>query len=84
VILHHILMHNPYLETRDALGGDMVFDNTPFLSAPLRENDKSEKLVIKGTCEFEHDTIVVSKYIFVDGEYSLEENHLEEPSVGGC
>jgi len=30
----HPLMVNPYLNTRDAFGGDMVFNDAPFLLAP--------------------------------------------------
>jgi len=31
------------------------FDDAPFLLAPLRENDKSEKLVVKASHGLEHD-----------------------------
>jgi len=43
----------------------MIFDDAPFLLTPLRENDESEKLVVKACCEFEHDTIVVSMDILL-------------------
>jgi len=59
--------------TRDALGGDMILDDAPLL-ASLSENDESEKLVVKASCDF----IVVSKDIFIEEKYSLEENPLEE------
>jgi len=39
--------------------------------------------VVKASFEFEHDTIVVSKDIFVE-EYLLEETHLKEPCVEVC
>jgi len=64
----HPPMINTYLKTRDTLGCHMVFDDAPFLLAPLRENDESEKLVVKASCEFEHDRIVISKDIFVEEE----------------
>jgi len=38
--------------------------------------------VVRASCEFEYDTIVVSKDIFVEEE--LEETHLEEPSDEEC
>ena len=37
--------------------------------------------MVKASCEFMHDTIVVFKDIFIDEEYSLEETHLEESCV---
>jgi len=50
----------------------------------LRENDESEKLVIKASCGVEHNMIVGSKDIFVEEEYLLEETPLEEPWVEEC
>jgi len=44
----------------------------------------SEKLVVKTSCGLKHDMIVVSKDIFVEEEYSLEETPLEEPYVEEC
>ena len=82
--LLHPLRINAYLKTRDAVGGNMVFDDAPFLLAFLRENDKSEKLVVIASCEFEHDMVVVSKDIFVEDEYLLEEISLQEPCVDEC
>jgi len=79
----HPLIINPHLKIRDALGVDIVFDDAPSLLAPLRENDRSKKLVVKASCEFEHNTIVVSNDIFV-GEYSLQETYLEESHVDDC
>jgi len=40
--------------------------------------------VAKASCEFEHDTILVSKNIFIEEEYLLEETHLKEPCVEEC
>ena len=77
-------MINAHLKTRDALGGDMVFDDASLLLVPLRENDESEKLVVKANCDLEQDTIVVSKDSFIEDEYSVKETPLEEPYVGGC
>jgi len=75
------LMINPHFKTKGALMGDMLFDDAPFLLGPLRENNKSDKLVVKVSCDFVHDMIVVSKDTFIEEEYSLEETHLEEPCV---
>jgi len=80
----HSLMINHHLKTRDTFGGDMDCDDAHFLLAPLRENDKSEKLVVKASCEFEHDMIVVSKDSFVEEECSLKETHLEEACDEEC
>jgi len=33
-------MINPYLKIRDALGGDLVFDDVPFLLASVSENEE--------------------------------------------
>jgi len=78
------LLINTCLKTRDTFGGDMVFDNAPFLLASLRENDESEKLVAKASYEFEYDKIVVSKDILVKEEYSLEETIWRSPVLRSC
>ena len=75
------LNDQPHLRTRDALKGDVVFGDAPFLLAPLRENDESEKPVVKACCGLKHNMIVVSKDIFSKKEYSIEQTPLEEPCV---
>ena len=57
----------------------MVPDDAAFLLTPLRKNYQSEKLVVKVGYDLKHDIIVVSKDIFVQKEYLLEETPLEEP-----
>jgi len=47
----------------------MVFNDAHFLFATLRENDESEKLVVKASSSLEHHMIVVSKDIFFEEEY---------------
>ena len=37
--LLHPLMISHHMKIRDALGGDMVFNDALFLLTPLREND---------------------------------------------
>jgi len=69
----HSIMINPHLNIRDALRGNMVFDDAPSVLAPLIKNHESEKLVVKASGGLEHDVIVVRKHIFVEGEYLLEE-----------
>ena len=74
----HTLMIHPHFEIRDAVWGDIVSNDSPFLLAPLRENDENKKLVVKASYDLEHDMIVVSKDIFVKKEYSLEETYDNE------
>lgn len=74
----HTLMINPHFDARDALWGDMVSDDSPFLLAPLRVNDENKKLVVKASYDLKHDMIVVSKDIFVKEEYSRDETYDDE------
>jgi len=63
----------------EILLGVKWLDDAPFLLALLRENDESEKLVVKASCDLQHDIIVVSKDIFIQEEYSLKKTPLEKP-----
>jgi len=42
--------------------------------------DETDKLVVKASCDLEHDMIAVSNDILLEEEGSLEETPLEEPS----
>jgi len=55
----------------------MVLDDTPSLLASSCKNDESDKLVVKASCDFEPDIVVVLKDIFIDKRCSLEEPPLE-------
>ena len=49
------------VKTMDALGGDIVLDDVIFALASIRENHGSETPVVKATCGFEYNMIMVSK-----------------------
>ena len=49
----------------------MVFDHVPSLLACSCENDECDKVVVKASCGFKHDIVVVFKHTFVEEKYSL-------------
>jgi len=47
----------------------------------LRKNDEIKKLVVKTSCDLQHEMTVFSKDIFVKEEYLIEVIPLEGPCV---
>jgi len=55
----------------------MVLVDAPSLLASSCKNDKSDKMVVKASCDFEHDMAIAFKDIFMEEMYSLEQTPLE-------
>ena len=66
----------PFILTLEIILGDMDLDNAHFLSASPGESDESKKLVLKASCDFEHDAVMVSKGIFIKEKHSLKKSPL--------